>query len=144
MSIFNKISKWWKKISSKEIPLSLNQKKIFWGFIFVIVLTLILTIDLIPDQLDLKVGQPSPADIEAPRTMNFVDEERTEEMRDMARQSVGRVYEENLSARELAIKDINDFFLFIQDSKDVLENQEKDLDIEEIENTDYLTDEDII
>ncbi|MFW6030547.1 MAG: HD family phosphohydrolase [Halanaerobiales bacterium] len=135
MFIITKLAKWWKNIKRKGIPLSSKQKKIFWGFIFIIALTFILTLDLIPNQLDLRVGQPSPTDIEAPRTMTFVDEEKTSEMREIARESVSRRYEENLNAYQISQEEVSDFFLFIEDSqgiisrqKEIRENQELDLE----------------
>lgn len=36
-------------------------------------------------------------DITAPRTITFVDEEKTNELRERAAQSVGRVYEEDVN-----------------------------------------------
>ncbi|MEJ6952019.1 HD family phosphohydrolase [Natronospora cellulosivora (SeqCode)] len=139
MLIFKKLKKWWENVFEKEIPISSRNKKIFWGFIFIITLTLILTINLISSQLDLVLGQPSPTDIEAPRTVTIVNEERTNEMRDIARQSVGRRYEENVNAKISALEDINNFFDSIIESREKI--NEQDLAIEEermLDNEDSL------
>lgn len=94
---FNSINKWIKSIFKWKYEFSPGTKKLFWGIIFILSVTLVLTIDLIPNQIDLKVGQVSKNDIYAPNTKIFVDDEKTERQREIAAQSASRVYEEDIN-----------------------------------------------
>jgi len=48
-------------------------KRIAIGLGTLVLLTIIIGVDYLPPRLDLRLGQPSPRDIEAPRTVEFVD-----------------------------------------------------------------------
>src|SRR5690554_2832567 len=106
-SIYNK---WWKKISKKTASISPHSKKIFWGVSFIIIIILILTIDLFPGNVNLETGQVSKRDIEAPMTITYIDEEKTTELKNIAAESVGRVYEEDRQVEKRIEKDINNLF----------------------------------
>ncbi len=58
------------------------------GLLTLLLLVAIIGADDLPPRLGLRVGQPSPRDIEAPRTIDFEDTERTEAARVDARRSV--------------------------------------------------------
>lgn len=114
---FEKIKKWWRKISPREIPISPKFIRIFWGTIFIIAISLILTIDFIPNPIDLEEGQVSRMDIQAPRTITFVDEEKTNELRERAAQSVGRVYEEDVNISNTVNREISDYFTEVREAR---------------------------
>lgn len=145
VKLYNNIKKWWKEIFKKEIPVSQQTKKFFWGIIFVIAISLILTINLIPNAIDLKVGQVSRMDVKAPRTITFIDEEKTNDRREIAAQSVRRVYEEDVKVNKKVNEDIKNFFSDILSAKiklEMLENgnnilEEMGIDGDEILNEEY-------
>lgn len=58
------------------------------GLVTLLLLTAIIGADYLPPRLDLRVGQPSPRDVEAPRTIEFEDIARTEALRAEARRAV--------------------------------------------------------
>lgn len=70
-------------------------KRLMIGFGFFIVTTTILSLNLVPERIDIKVGQPSPKTIKAPKTIEFEDRIKTEEARQRAAESVRKVHEEN-------------------------------------------------
>lgn len=118
LNILNKAKKLWQSIFEKEIPVSPQQKRVFWGVSFVIAVSLVLTIDFIPNNINLNVGQVSKVDIVAPRTITFIDKEKTAERRNLAEQSVRRVYEEDVNVNNSVKERIGDFFYDIKIVKD--------------------------
>lgn len=58
------------------------------GLATLLLLVVVIGVDDLPPRLDLRVGQPSPRDIEAPRTIDFEDAARTEALRADARRAV--------------------------------------------------------
>src|SRR5690554_2071865 len=118
--------------------LSPEVKKILWGIIFIFIISLILTIDLIPGKLDLEIGQVSYTDIEAPGNLTFIDEERTEELRKLAAEDARKEYKEDSKANKAVLDRLGFFFERIKNSKeDILaaENEEiqEQLFIQEID-----------
>ena len=63
-------------------------KRIAIGLGTLVLLTIIIGVDYLPPRLDLRLGQPSPRDIEAPRTVEFVDLARTDALRSEAMRAV--------------------------------------------------------
>ena len=138
LKTYEKVKKWWRNTIPQEICISPKFKKIFWGVLFVISISLILTIDSLPDPIDLEEGQVSRMDIKAPRSITFVDEEKTSELREQAAQSVGRVYEEDVNIINNVNRDISNFFTEIRETRRKLfllessiENIEADESIDE-------------
>ncbi len=70
-------------------------KRLMIGFGFFIVTTTILSLNLVPERIDIKIGQPSPKTIKATRTLEFEDRIKTEEARRKAVESVGKVHEQS-------------------------------------------------
>ncbi len=62
------------------------------AIVFFIVLSLLISVDFMPQRVNLAVGQVSPRDITAPRSITFVDEVKTEEAREAAAAGVERQY----------------------------------------------------
>ncbi|MGM0498677.1 MAG: HD family phosphohydrolase [Bacillota bacterium] len=97
----------WRK---EYLNFSSNTYKIIWAVIFFILIALTLSLDLIPNQVDLRAGQVSQNDITAPRTIRFIDEARTSELRQRAADTAPRVYEEDSTVEEEVLNKVNDLF----------------------------------
>ncbi|MFW5718712.1 MAG: phosphohydrolase, partial [Halanaerobium sp.] len=92
------------------LDFSSNSYKIIWAVIFFILIALLLSLDLIPNQVDLREGQVSQSDITAPRTITFIDENRTSELRQRAADTSPRVYEEDSTVEEDVISKVDNLF----------------------------------
>ncbi|RQD73518.1 MAG: HDIG domain-containing protein [Halanaerobium sp. MSAO_Bac5] len=101
-----------RKWREKYLDFSPRTYKIIWGVLFFIIIAVTLSLDLIPDQVDLRPGQVSQSNITAPRTITFIDETRTEELRQRAAESAPRVYEEDGTVE----RDINEQINLLFDS----------------------------
>ena len=66
-------------------------RRMLIGGIILVLLTIIIGVDYLPPRLVLIDGQPSSTDIEAPRTVEFVDQNRTAALRTEAMRSVPAV-----------------------------------------------------
>lgn len=73
-------------------------KRLSMGIGFFVLVTLLLSMNFLPERLDIKLGQVSPRTIKATRTIEFVDKIKTEEARQLAGKAVGKVHEENPAA----------------------------------------------
>lgn len=131
----------WRK---KYLDFSTNTYKIIWAVIFFFLIALSLSLDLIPNQVDLRAGQVSQSDITAPRTITFIDEARTSELRQRAADTAPRVYEEDSTVEEKIEKKLNNLFdavikerRFLIKNKVSLEN--KDLEVDNAQNSDQET-----
>ncbi|MFP4015428.1 MAG: HD family phosphohydrolase [Halanaerobiales bacterium] len=116
-NILNVFKKWWKEIFQREIPLSPQTKRVFWAAVFVIAISLLLTIDFIPNEFDLKVGRVSQTDIRAPRTRTFIDQEETNQRKELAAQSVNRVYEQDVTVNNKVKERVDDLFSDIREAR---------------------------
>ena len=76
---------------------------------------------------ELKVGMPSPADYRAPRTVDYIDEEKTEELRETAARLVEPVYDPDLVVNNEVLAELGQSFLTIRKirSRTDLEENEK-------------------
>src|SRR6056297_567882 len=92
------------------LDFSSNTYKVVWAVLFFVLIALTLSLDLIPNQVDLRAGQVSQSDITAPRTINFIDEERTSELRQRAADTAPRVYEEDSTVEEDVLNKVNNLF----------------------------------
>lgn len=73
-------------------------KRLSLGIGFFMLVTLLLSLNFLPERLNLKQGQVSPRTIKATRTIEFVDKIKTEEAKQLAGQAVGKVHDENPAA----------------------------------------------
>ncbi len=62
------------------------------AFVFFVVLTLLVAVDFMPRDINLVVGQVSPINVFAPRSITFEDEAKTEEMRNLAAAQIKKQY----------------------------------------------------
>lgn len=127
MRFFQKIKRRFSLWRKKYLDFSPLTYKIIWGFLFFVLISLTLSLDLIPNQVDLEAGQVSQTDITAPRTMTFIDEERTSELRNRAAENAPRVYEED----SIVESEINNkvkllFTSIIEERETLLENKLKE------------------
>jgi len=109
----------WRK---EYLDFSTNTYKIIWAVIFFILLALILSLDLIPNQVDLRAGQVSQSDITAPRTITFIDESRTSELRQRAADTAPRVYEEDSTVEEEVKNKVNNLFKVVSTKREYFFN----------------------
>ncbi len=111
----------WRK---EYLDFSTDSYKIIFAVIFFILITLTLSLDLIPNQVDLRAGQVSQSDIAAPRTITFVDENRTSELKQRAADTAPRVYEEDSTVDEEVEEKINNLFSsIIRERKFFIQNK---------------------
>ncbi|MBM7623158.1 HD family phosphohydrolase [Sporohalobacter salinus] len=96
-----------------------------WGIVVFLVLTLILTIDFIPNQVNLEVGQVSSRDVIAPKTIEYVDEAKTKELKSKAAQSVSKVYIEKANITTKVQVELDNFFKVISKYNDIVSNNKK-------------------
>jgi cyclic-di-AMP phosphodiesterase PgpH len=77
---------WWQKLAWRTL---------LWFFVAILTLglTLILSFNIVrASSVSLNVGTPAPVDIDAPYSLNFTSEARTQQAREQARNSVETVY----------------------------------------------------
>ncbi|PKM41765.1 MAG: phosphohydrolase [Firmicutes bacterium HGW-Firmicutes-8] len=82
-------------------------KRLMIGFGFFIITTTVLSLNYVPERLDIKEGQPSPKTIKATRTVEFEDRLKTDEARKRAANSIGKVHDENPEALNQVVGDIS-------------------------------------
>lgn len=80
-----------------------------------LLLSLIMTLNFLPNRIDLQVGDVSSTNIEAPRTTTFIDQQKTEERKKLAAESVSKVYEEDVSVLNEVLDQIADFFTSVRE-----------------------------
>jgi len=113
-----KLRKW----RREYLDFSTNSYKVIWAVIFFLLVALILNLDLIPNQVDLRAGQVSQSDITAPRTITFIDEARTSELRQRAADTAPRVYEEDSTVEENVLKKVDNLFTAVTAEREFFYN----------------------
>ena len=122
-----KLRKW----RREYLDFSSNTYKIIWAVIFFILIALTLSLDLIPNQVDLRAGQVSQSDITAPRTIRFIDEARTSELRQRAADTAPRVYEEDSTVEEEVLNKVNNLFDTVRSERQFFYYNKVDLEAKE-------------
>lgn len=89
-----------------------NFQRVAWGILVFMVLAALVTVDF--NQVNLEEGEVSTRDIEAPKTVKFVDEEATEKAKQKAADAVSKVYEEKVTVVSNTKQKINDFFALVE------------------------------
>ena len=85
-------------------------KRIAIGLATLTLLTAIIGVDYLPPRIDLRVGAASPRDIEAPRTVEFVDIVRTDALRREAMRAVAPVLRPSETQAAAARATVTRFF----------------------------------
>ncbi|MBU4361296.1 hypothetical protein KJ813_01365, partial [bacterium] len=147
MTLYDKWNKWKSgdKISGKNmqkkklIDKNIIQKiSIF--FILLIAITLVLSIYFFPDKILLKEGQICTKDILSPGDFEFADVEATQNLREKAAKSIKEVYDLNLANIENVEKEIDSFFLKIEEYQEKIDDSSKDTTAPIMETNRRLTD----
>jgi len=147
MKLYDKWNKWKSgdKISGKNmqkkklIDKNIIQKiSIF--FILLIAITLVLSINFFPDKILLKEGQICTKDILSPGDFEFADVEATQNLRGKAAKSIKEVYDLNLANIENVEKEIDSFFLKIEEYQEKIDESSKDTTAPIVETDSRLTD----
>ncbi|MCG2762497.1 MAG: hypothetical protein L6253_04870, partial [Candidatus Atribacteria bacterium] len=147
MTLYDKWNKWKSgdKISGKNmqkkklIDKNIIQKiSIF--FILLIAITLVLSINFFPDKILLKEGQICTKDILSPGDFEFADVEATQNLREKAAKSIKEVYDLNLANIENVEKEIDSFFLKIEEYQEKIDDSSKDTTAPIMETNRRLTD----
>lgn len=94
----------------KVLPLLRNTtaKRLMIGLGFFLLTTLLLSLNFVPERVEIKLGQPSPKTIKANRTIEFEDKMKTADARKRAAEAVGKVHDEDSGALDKVISDITD------------------------------------
>lgn len=78
--------------------------------IFFLLATIILIADLMPQKVSLEVGQVSESDVIAPRTISYVDKDKTNKLEQEVIRSVSNVYEYDVTIVSKVEEDVTQFF----------------------------------
>jgi len=92
---------------------SLNKNGLQRGLIlatFFVLITVILIADLMPQKVSLEVGQVSEADVVAPRTISYIDKDKTKKLEQEVLHSVSNVYEYDVTITGKVEEDIAQLF----------------------------------
>jgi len=122
MKLYEKWNQWKKR--EKMTDKSMQKKK--WSnkniiqkisifFVLLFAITLILSINFFPDKILLEEGQIGTKDILSPGDFEFIDVEATLNLREKAAKSIKEVYDLNLANIENVEKEIDSFFLKIEE-----------------------------
>lgn len=101
----------------------LLRKYMVWAILYAFI-TMLVVYQLVPSKYDLSVGQVSPDNIFAPRSIVYVDQLKTADERHRAVASVKKIYEKDDQVKKSVQKDISDALAAIS----AVQN-DKDLDI---------------
>ncbi len=93
-------------IASEHSPF----RKIVLFLLFFTINTVLLSMDFLPDQVSLSVGQVSERDVVAPRTVSFVDEPRTKRLEAEVLAGVANVYDLDNGATVTAEDEVSRIF----------------------------------
>ena len=130
MQLYDRLKKRFNKWTDFNIQLNEKYKRRISLIIFFLFIAIILTFNFFPNQIDLEVGEVSTTDIVAPRTVTFINQEKTEQLRELAMESSSKVYEEDQSVNRMILNNIDQLFNVVLNTKTRIQ----DSDSEKIEN----------
>ncbi|MEC9488539.1 MAG: HDIG domain-containing metalloprotein [Halanaerobium sp.] len=99
------------------------RRGIIVGITFLL-LSLIMTLNFLPNRIELEVGEVSPTNIEAPKTTTFIDQQKTEERKQLAAEAVSKVYEEDVAVLNTVLDEITGFFSAVREVDTARKNPE--------------------
>ncbi|KKM11049.1 hypothetical protein SY88_10550 [Clostridiales bacterium PH28_bin88] len=97
-------------IPLKRMWRNLTARRLLWGWAFFFATTVILGANLIPQNIHLEVGQPSPQDFVAKHNLTYPSEVRTEAARQEAAKSVKPSYKVDDSVLQELEREIVNYF----------------------------------
>lgn len=140
MSFLLDMKKGFKKLLGSEIVQNRRIRRYVWALVIFLSITLILTIDFIPNTIKLKAGQVATHDIKAPVTTTYIDNKRTEELRQQAAEQIAKVWKTDSSIIPSVQNEISTFFNlvrkfrqmeYLEDSNGNISEGQKPLSVEE-------------
>jgi cyclic-di-AMP phosphodiesterase PgpH len=93
---------------SRKIPL--GRRRLFVAAYVFVILVLIMSVEISPFGSLVEAGKPSPRTVIAPKTVQYIDKEGTDEARDAAAAAVANVYVGDPKATGKVQRQIEDFF----------------------------------
>jgi putative nucleotidyltransferase with HDIG domain len=88
----------------------INARRCALGVGTVLVLSVLMSIHFLPDRISVRLGDRSPTEIRATRSVNFNDTEATQRRREDAAERVPHVYDPDHSARAQAARAVSQVF----------------------------------
>jgi len=147
MKLYEKWSKWKsrdkisvKNMQKKKIIDKNIIKKISIFLVLLIAVTLVLSINFFPDKILLKEGQICTKDILSPGDFEFADLEATQNLKEKAAKSIKEVYDLNLANIENVEKEIDSFFLKIEEYQEKIDQSSNNTTAFSMETNSRLTD----
>ena len=112
--------KFWKK--NIQFPIirlyrHITARRVIWGAVFFIFTALILGINFLPERVSLEVGQPSPKDFIASKSIVYESKELTEQARQEAAEQVTRDYKIDKAVLEAIDQEIDGKFSSLIEEK---------------------------
>ena len=96
----------------------LAQPKRFWlASGWVVLMTALLSFNLVPDKVSLSVGDTAQEEIRAHRTVEYTDRQATEQIRSEAALRIPNIYDEIPFATSDAVQAITDFFRLVDQAR---------------------------
>lgn len=128
-----KIIKEYIRDSYNKLLKDISHKRIFWGIVFCVALMFVVGLSVMPDQVNVQLGQPSPKDFEAPRNITFESQVLTSIKRQEAADKVEPVYRTDENVILQLQESINSYFIIIRNVRndDAIEKEGK---VEELKN----------
>jgi len=118
-------------------------KRLIIFLVLVLSITFILSINFIPGRITLKEGEVASKDIVARETIEYIDENATEKLKEEAAKSIREVYNLNLASIENVENELDSFFLDIKNLKNEFSAYQKKNNISEIDEAEkYFTNND--
>ena len=81
-------------------------RRLFLAAVTFLLLTLVTSLQWVPRQLQLTVGQPAPRKITAHKTVKYEEEEKTEQLRDNVAELVEPVYDPDISVLQESLESL--------------------------------------
>ncbi|MCK8815928.1 HDIG domain-containing protein [Natroniella sulfidigena] len=104
-------------------------QRVSWGLFVLIALITIVIFNFLPERVGVDVGQVSKRDIIAPRTIEYIDQEETEQRKEEAAEAIAKVYEEDATVWDEVEAEIRGFFELIRETRE-LEDKELESQLE--------------
>lgn len=104
--------------SNKLIWKGIDLRPFVLGIGFFLIITAILATNFLPQTVrGIELGKPSPETIKAPRSIEFVNHEKTEELEEQAAKNVEPVYQYDVMVAPRVEKNIQEFFSSVKDAQ---------------------------
>ncbi|MFO8060336.1 MAG: HDIG domain-containing protein [Bacillota bacterium] len=102
-----------------------------WGVLFLLLLAALFISSALPQDVDVRVGEPAPFNIKAPK--DFVDGPATEQLRRQAMEEVPDVYEQDPAVLTQVLEDLGEIFAQLRGIREGLRGlREEDPEADEI------------